>query len=121
MSKKDMEDLDGQILEVANRAGEARSAEETKQADQEAEHREKMRCHKVSEEQKRQEERMIEQEKMRRFLVMLMKALSCLIAAGVFLAMLLDPRFWAPVVGCVGNITFVVAGSICIDRYCRRR
>ena len=121
MSKKDMEDLDGQILEVANRAGEARSAEETKQADQKAEYREKVRSFLATEEQKRQEKQMVEQEKMRRFLMMLVKALSCLIAAGVFLAMLLDPRFWAPVVGCVGIITFVVAGSICIDRYCRRR
>lgn len=120
MSKKEMENLDEQVLQVANSAGEARCADEAQQAGREAELRAKNLCAKASEEEKRQRERMIAQMKMRRLLTMLAKVAACAVAAGVFLALMLDPKLWVPVVGCVGIITFIVVGAISIDRYCGR-
>jgi len=120
MSKKEMENLDEQVLQVANSAGEARCADEAQQAGREAELRARNLCAKASEEEKRQKERMIAQMKMQRLLTMLAKVSACTVAVGVFLALLLDPNIWVPVVGCVGMMTFIVVGAICIDRHCRR-
>lgn len=120
MSAKEMEKLDEQVLQVANRAGEDRSANESAQAEQAAENQKKIRNVQLSEEQKRKEEKLIARAKMKDWLKMLAKVAACLVAAGVFLALLLDPEKWAPVVGCLGIMTFVVVGAICIDRYAQR-
>lgn len=121
MSKKDMENLDDQVLQVANRAGEARSADEAQQAEQAVEHHKKVRNEQLSDEQKRREEKAIAEWKMKRLLTMLARVAACLVAAAVFLALMLEPGFWVPVVGCLGIMTFVVVGAICIDRYVQRR
>lgn len=120
MSKKEMENLDEQVLQVANSAGEARCVDEAQQADREAERRDAIRVNQISAEQKRKAEQAVAREKMQRMLKMLAKVAACSVAAGVFLALLLDPKIWVPVVGCVGIMTFIVVGAICIDRHCRR-
>ena len=120
MSKKEMENLDEQVLQVANSAGEARCADEAKQAEREAERSAKACCEQADKEEKRQIQLAMERKKMRRLLKMLARATACFVAAGVFLAMMLDPKFWVPVVGCVGVMTFIVVGAICIDRYFQR-
>lgn len=117
MSAKEMKDLDDQVLQVANRAGEARSADEAQQAEQAVEHHKKVRNEQLSDEQKRREEKAIADWKMKRLLTMLAQVAACLVAAAVFLALILEPKFWVPVVGCLGIMTFVVVGAICIDRH----
>lgn len=120
MSAKEMKDLDDQVLQVANRAGEARCADEAQQAEQETERLVKAGADKAAENAKRQKERELAQLKMRNLLTMLAKVAACTVGMGVFLALLLDPKLWVPVLGCVGIMTFIVMGAICIDRYCRR-
>lgn len=109
MSAKEMEKLDDQVLQVANSAGEARCADEAAQAERRAEDG----CNQANKKKARQE-------KTQRLLAMLARVAVCLVAAGVFLALMLEPEFWVPVIGCIGIITFIVVGAICIDRYCRR-
>ena len=109
-----------EILEVANSAGEARCADEAKQADLEAELHAK-RCNAQADEvQKRREEKMVAQWRMKRLLKMIARVAACLVAAAVFLAVMLDPR-WVPVVGCVGIMVFVVMGAIILDRHIKGR
>lgn len=120
MSKKEMESLDSQVLQVANSSGEARCADEVARAEQETERLAKVSANKAAEEEKRQKERYIAQMKMRHLLAMLAKVAACTVAVGMFLALILDPKLWVPVVGCIGIITFIVVGAICIDRYCGR-
>ena len=120
MSEKKMQALDDEILEVANSAGEARCADEAKQADMEAELHAKRCCAQADEAQKRREEKMIAEWKMRRLLKMMARVVACLVAAGVFLAVMLDPR-WVPVLGCIGIMTFVVMGAIILDRHIKGR
>jgi len=119
MSKKEMENLDEQVLQVANSAGEARCADEAQQADREAERRDAMRVNQISAEQKRKAEQVAARKKMQGMLKMLAKVAACLVAAAVFLALLLDPVFWVPVIGYVGIMTFIVVGAICVDRHVR--
>ena len=117
MCKKDMENLDEQVLQVANRSGEDRSAYETAKAERDADNREKIRAAQFAQEQTRAEEKVLAAFKMKRLLKMLAKVLACLVGGALFLALVLEPAFWAPVVGCAGILTFVVAAAICVDRY----
>ena len=119
MSAKEMKDLDEKVLAVANSAGEERSADEAKKADQEKALRAKQLHEKKIEEMERNAAREVERWKLKHLLRMLLKVAACLLAAGVFLVLMLEPAFWVPVVGCVGIMTFVVVGAICIDRYAR--
>lgn len=109
MSKEEMKNLDEQVLQVANSAGEARCADEAAQAERRAEDG----CNQANKKKARQN-------KTRRLLTMLARVAVCLVAVAVFLALMLEPGFWVPVVGCIGIITFIVTGAICIDRYCGR-
>lgn len=117
MSAKEMENLDEQVLQVANSAGIDRDAYEAEKAERETERLAKVCVDKAAEDEKRQKERYIAQQKTRRLLTMLARVAACLVAACVFLALILEPVFWVPVVGCLGIMTFVVVGAICIDRH----
>ena len=120
MSKKEMENLDDQVLQVANSAGEARCAADELWEEQQAELRAGVAREEAEWEERRKKERLHTKRKMVYLLAMLARVAACLLAAGVFLALMLEPKFWVPVVGCFGIMTFVVVSAICIDRYCRR-
>ncbi len=110
MSAQDMKNLDDQVLEVANSSGTARNATEAQAC-----------CNQAAEEEKRQKEEYIARKRMRDLFKTLTRVVACLLAAGIFLALMLNPDFWAPVIGCVGIMTFVVVGAISIERYLQRR
>ena len=110
MSAQEMNNLDNQVLEVANRSGTDRNANEAKAC-----------CDYAAEEEKRQKEERIARKKMQDLFKTLIRVTACLLAIAVFLALMLDPTFWVPVIGCTGIITFVVVGAISIERYLQRR
>ena len=110
MSAQDMKNLDDQVLEVANSSGTARTAADAKAC-----------CNQAAEEEKRQREERIARKKMQDLFKTLIRVTACLLAIAVFLALMLDPTFWVPVIGCTGIITFVVVGAISIERYLQRR
>lgn len=120
MSAKEMENLDDQVLQVANRAGEARCAADELWEEQQAELRAGVAREEAEWVEQRKKERLHTKRKMCHLLTMLAKVAACTVGMGVFLALLLDPKLWVPVLGCVGIMTFIVMGAICIDRYCRR-
>lgn len=121
MSTQEMKNLDDQVLAVANSSGVARKATEDMQADQEAERVAKISCKQAAEEEKRQREQYIARKRMQDLFKTLLRVTVCLLAAGVFLALMLDPGFWVPVVGCFGIMTFVVTAAISIERFVQRR
>ena len=119
MSMEEMQDLDEQVLAVANRAGEVRRSDESQQ-----EAARKVRCEKVAaqnnaEALKREEEKADAADKQKRFVKMFLRVAGCLLAALVFLTLMLDPRC-VPIVGCLGIMTFIVMGAITLDRHIRR-
>jgi hypothetical protein len=121
MSKKEMESLDEQVLQVANRSGEEKNNADARQADQEEARRAKELSAKWVEEMERKAQQEIARVKMVNLLKTLAKVAACLVAAAVFLALMLEPKFWVPVIGCVGIMTFIVVGAISIDRFVQRR
>lgn len=121
MSAQEMNVLDDQVLEVANSSGAARKALEMEREDLEAERVAKISCDRAEEEAKRQREEHIARKRMQDLVKTLLRVVACLLAAGVFLALMLDPGFWVPVIGCVGILTFVVTAAISIERYRQRR
>lgn len=121
MSAQEMNVLDDQVLEVANSSGTARTAADAKACCDQAAEEEKRKIERAIEEEKRQKEERIVRKKMQDLFKTLIRVTACLLAIAVFLALMLDPTFWVPVIGCTGIITFVVVGAISIERYLQRR
>lgn len=119
MSKKEMENLDEQVMQVANSAGMDRDAYEAEKTEREEASRAKELHAKKIEEMERHAAREVERWKARHLLKMLAKVAACMLAVCVFLVLILNPAFWVPVVGCLGILTFVVVGAISVDRYVR--
>lgn len=115
MSKKEMQDLDNEILEVANRAGEARRSESAQSFEQE----ERSRQIRMEEEARKEKLRIIAEQKRKAMAMMLLRVISCLLAVAAFTALLLVPEA-VPVIACAGVMTFVVVAAITIDRHVRR-
>lgn len=121
MSAQEMNVLDDQVLEVANSSGTARMADEAKACWDQAAEEEKRKIERAIEEERRQKEEYLARKRMRDLFRTLLRVAACLLATGVFLALMLNPEFWVPVIGCFGIITFVVVGAISIERYLQRR
>ena len=62
----------------------------------------------------------IKAERIRRHVLLGLRVAACLLAAALFLAMLLDPA-WVPVMAYAGIMIFVVVAAIMVDRHFFRR
>lgn len=115
MSKKEMQDLDEQILEVANRSGESRRSEDAHNAEQE-ERKRKL----YWEEEERKEKMLIAAEERRKAKAkMVLRATGCLLAAAAFVLLLVVPEA-VPVIGYGGVLIFSCTCAIIVDRHIRR-
>ena len=115
MSKEQMKDLDDQVLEVANRAGEARRTEDA----QSAENAEREQVRKWEEEARREKMRIEAERKRKALLQMLIRVLVCVVGVAAFASLLLVPES-VPVIGWVGVIIFTCACAVVVDRHVRR-
>ena len=115
MSKEELKNLDDQVLEVANRAGEGRRREAAQSAEQE----EQNRLIRMAEEAKKEKERYIAAMNRKALLQMLIRVLVCVVGVAAFASLLLVPES-VLVIGWVGVIIFTCICAVVIDRYVRR-
>ena len=115
MSKEELKNLDDQVLEVANRAGEARRTEDA----QSVEDAEREQIRKREEEARREKLRIMAEQKRKALLQTLIRVLVCVVGAAAFASLLLVPES-VPVIGWVGVIIFTCVCAVVIDRHVRR-
>lgn len=115
MSKEELKNLDDQVLEVANRAGEARRTEDA----QTVEEAEREQIRKREEEARREKLRIMAEQKRKALLQMLIRVLVCVVGVAAFASLLLVPES-VPVIGWVGVIIFTCVCAVVIDRHVRR-
>ena len=115
MSKEELKNLDDQVLEVANRAGEARRSEDA----QTVEDAEREQIRKWEEEARREKLRIMAEQKRKALLQTLIRVLVCVVGVAAFASLLLVPES-VPVIGWVGVIIFTCVCAVVIDRHVRR-
>ena len=115
MSKEELKNLDDQVLEVANRAGEARRTE----AAQSVEDAEREQIRKREEEVRREKMRIVAEQKRKVMFKTMIHVFACVAAVAAFTSVMLVPKL-VPVIGCVGILTFACTCAIVVDRHVRR-
>ena len=115
MSKEQMKNLDDQVLEVANRAGEARRTEDA----QTVENAEREQIRKWEEEARREKQRIDAERRRKALLQMMLRVMACVVGVAAFASLLLVPES-VPVIGWAGVIIFTCICAVVVDRHIRR-
>lgn len=115
MSKEELKNLDDQVLEVANRAGEARRSEDAQNAENEA----RSWRARQEEEARKEKQRIAAAQKRKALARMIARVVFCLLAVAAFVSILLVPEA-VTVIGCAGVLIFTCCCAIVVDRHVRR-